>query len=246
MTLITKKSLISHALKGSHTKRSYEINEMKESLVRQVEAGRSSAHKVSSELHESIQSDLKDISKHVAACRSAASELIQNYKVIRQASAKTIKSELEADRNSLTAVVKKIILELEKARASARTSNKLLSVSRKLKLKQTVVDKFQETAISGKLIPEVKSSSLPVKEGGQAILPSRAKVNVKTGVSSSVPAQSKAGVSPSVPAQSKAGVSPSVPAQTKVDVPTSVTSPAKAGGPAPAHYQNKIDGRPKK
>ena len=165
MTITAEKSQISRAFRDSHTKRSYEISEMKQSLVRQIKEGRSSARLMSSELHESIQRDLKNISEHVTANRSAASNLVLRYKAGRKVSAKALKAMLEADRTRLTVKIKKMMLGLEHDRITARASNRSYIASRKAKLKQSVVSPSQAKT----------SSPAPVTSPSQAKTSSREK-----------------------------------------------------------------------
>ncbi|MDP2740014.1 MAG: hypothetical protein Q8O82_15240 [Pseudorhodobacter sp.] len=137
MTLTAEMSRITRAMGESYTRRSHEIDEMQHALERQIKEGRASAKRASSTLHDSIEHDLKNISRHVAATRSAASGLIRRYKAGRQASTKVLKARLEVDRAALTAMVKKVMQGLEQDRVGAGRVFRDYAASRQPKVKQS-------------------------------------------------------------------------------------------------------------
>lgn len=137
MTRTAEMSRITRAMGESHTRRSQEIDEMKQALQHQINDGRASARRASSTLNDSIRRDLKNISRHVAATRSSASGLIKRYKAARQAGTKVLKARLAADRTGLTAMVKKVIQGLELDRVGAGRVFRDYAASRQSKVKKS-------------------------------------------------------------------------------------------------------------
>ena len=216
MTLKAEMSQITRSFEVSRAKRSREINEMKKLLARQVKEGRSTAHLMSSQLNESIQLDLRNIYQYVFANRNAVSSLILSYKAGRQVSKKALRVKLEFDRARLTATVKKILLGFEQDRITTRESIRGNAVTRKSRVKQSVVT-------SAPASPAVKASSpTPASPAVKASSPTPAAPSVKA----SMPTPAAPSVKASMP-------TPAAPA-VKASRPTPAAPPVKASSPTPA------------
>ena len=184
MTLKAEMSQITRSFEVSRAKRSREINEMKKLLARQVKEGRSTAHLMSSQLNESIQLDLRNIYQYVFANRNAVSSLILSYKAGRQVSKKALRVRLEVDRARLTATVKKILLGFEQDRITTRESIRGNAVTRKSRVKQSVVTSAPASPAASRptpAAPAVKASSpTPAAPAVKASSPTLAAPAVKS------------------------------------------------------------------
>jgi len=231
MTKTVEKSRISRAFTDSHTERLCEINEMKQSLVRQIKEGRSSAQLMSSELRKSIQHDLKNIFRHVAENRSAASNLILRYRALRQKSAKTLKATLEIDRIGLAVMIEKTMLGLKQDRILARASSSSCRSGQRAKLRNSVKASSQAVTGSSEITAEVEKTSVEVAPSAPVMPSSPAQVAPSAQVKPSSPTQvaPSAQVKPSSPTQvaPSAPVKPSSPAQVAPSAQVKPSSPAQ-------------------
>lgn len=159
MTLSLEMSRITRAFGEAHTNRTKQISELRQSLHRQLAEGRTSMRRASAALSETIERDLKGISRHVAATRSAASGLIKRYKVGRQANARALRAKLGTDRSGLTAMVNRFKIDLNRDRAGAKRIFQEYAVSRKAGAKQSA-STFNRAAVVAPAVETVKSTSV--------------------------------------------------------------------------------------
>jgi hypothetical protein len=205
VNLTAEMSRLIHSFEVSRTKRLREINEIKQSLTRQIKEGRTSLHLISSELNESIQLDLKTISQYVTANRNAVSSSILHYKAGRQVSTKALRARLETDRISLTATVKKILFDFQQDRIAERASILNNASSRMGLVRKSVVTSTPAS-------PAAKTSSpTPASPAAKTSSPTPASPAAKT--SSPTPATPAAKTSSPTPASPAAKTSsPTLPA----------------------------------
>jgi hypothetical protein len=220
VTLKEEMSSITRSFVVSRAKRSREINEIKQSLARQIKDGRASADLMSSELHEAIQIDLKSISQYVSLNRDAVSSLMLSYKARRKASTKALKARLVIDRISLSSRVKKILLGFGQDRINVRASILANAASSKVKTSSPT--------------PAAAKPSSPTPAAAKPSSPNSAEIKTKIPIPAAVKSNSSTSAAVKSNSSTSAAVksNSSTPAAVKTNIPTPAA--VKTNSPTPA------------
>jgi uncharacterized protein YheU (UPF0270 family) len=232
VTLKEEMSSITRSFVLSRAKRSGEINEMKQSLARQIKEGKASADLMSSELHETIQIDLKRISEYVSSNRDAVSSLLLSYKAGRKASTKALRARLVVDRISLSSKVKKILLGFAQDHNRARASILGSAASSKSKVKPSN-STSTEVKVNNPTPAAVKTNSptpAAVKTNSQT--PAAVKTNSQTPAAVKTNSQTPAAVKANSQTPAAVKANSQTPAAVKTNNP--IPAAVKTNSPPPA------------
>jgi hypothetical protein len=233
MTLTAEMLRISSSFGDSKSKRSTEINKMRESLARQIVDGREAVLRMSSELHKAIQSDLKNISKNVAKNKKETWSLLHGYKTGRKSNAVELKARLEIDRTRLATLVEEVLLGFEKDRTTARSIIRKSAASRKINSKQSVESSIIPSVVTQEITVEIEVPTPPVKATNPTSAMPPIKATSPTTATPPIKGTTPTTATPPIKGTSPTTATPPI----KATSPTPATLPVKTGSPTPAGHE---------